>query len=71
MKWLHEQWLTLSEANRKRIVSFFNTFVSNFLLLLGAQLAMGFPASWTIFGALMVASVRGAFKEALDLYFRP
>lgn len=64
---IREMWLKLSEANRKRIVSFANSFIVSFLVLLAAQLNTGFPESWTAFGALMLAVARTAVREALNL----
>jgi hypothetical protein len=63
-------WLSLSEANRKRIVSFTRVFLSTFLALAGAQLSLGFPADWTGWGSLAVACISAGFKEAIDALIR-
>jgi hypothetical protein len=62
-----ELWLKLSEANRKRIVSFLNSFIVTFLILMAAQLNTGFPESWAALGALAVSLARTAVREALNL----
>jgi hypothetical protein len=59
-------WAGLSVENKKRIVSFTRVFLSTFLALAGAQLSLGFPASWSAFGSLMVACISAAFKEGID-----
>lgn len=67
MNKLKELWLRLSLENRKRIVSFLNTFVVTFLILLATELDSGFPSSWSAFGALLVAVARTSVREALNL----
>jgi len=59
-------WAGLSVENKKRIVSFTRVFLSTFLALAGAQRSLGFPASWSAFGSLMVACISAAFKEGID-----
>jgi hypothetical protein len=59
-------WAGLSLENKKRIVSFTRVFLSTFLALAGAQLALGYPADWTGWGSLVIACISSAFKEGID-----
>ena len=67
MTWLKDKWLSLSLKDRKRIVSFLNTFAVSFTLLFLAKLELEFPGSWTALGALCLSATRSALREALDL----
>jgi hypothetical protein len=63
-------WLSLSESNRKRIVSFARVFVTSFAVMFAAQLNLGFPETWSAFGALATACLSSAVKEAIDAVVR-
>jgi hypothetical protein len=65
---IKELWLKLSERNRKRIVSFLNSFVVSFLLFFALSLKDGgFPADIAAFLSLCFAAGRSATKELLDV----
>jgi len=68
MSKLIKLWLSISEANRKRIVSFLNTFIVTFLMLLAAKIELGFPQSWPALGALFLAIARSAVREAIESF---
>ena len=62
-----ELWSRISLENRKRIVSFSNTFAVTFLMFVAVQLdGLGFPADTSALLALIVAAGRTAVREALN-----
>lgn len=63
---IKQLWLKISETNRKRIVSFANTFVTTSLVLLAASLNSEFPVSLAAAGALAMSILRSAVREALN-----
>lgn len=64
-------WLSISEVNRKRIVSFLNTFTVSYLLLLATSLGTdGFPSSIAGTVSLAMAIGRTAIREALNALVR-
>ena len=67
METIKKLWLKLSLENRKRIVSFLNTFVVTFLTLIAAQMQIGFPESWSILGALILSVARTSIREAIQI----
>jgi len=64
---IKEYWTKLSEANRRRIMSFLTTFATSFVVLLAAQVELGFPSSWTALGAVIGSVARSALREAIIL----
>ncbi len=66
MSKLTKMWLKLSLENRKRIVSFANTFVVTLLMFLAVRLEMGFPGSWAAWAALLTAGIRTSIRETLN-----
>ena len=64
---IKELWLKISEENRKRIVSFANTFIVAFLMFLAVQLdGLGFPTTTSAGLALLAAGIRTGIREALN-----
>ena len=62
-----ELWSRISLENRKRIVSFGNTFCVTFLMFVAIQLdGLGFPTTTSALLALIVAAGRTAVREALN-----
>lgn len=63
--WKLRVWRSISLENRKRIVSFLNTFAVTFLLLLATQLESNIP-SWEAALAILAAITRSAIREAIN-----
>ena len=60
-------WNRLPDGWKRHICSALQTFVASALLLMGAQIQLGFPKSWVEFGALLMVVARGAFKITWEM----
>lgn len=71
LEYLKSKWYALDANLKRHIISAATTFVSSFLMFLSAQIALGFPASWDLVGALALTAGRHAVKMAIEAYMRP
>ena len=65
-EYLKAKWYGLDANVKRHLISAATTFVSSFLLFLSAQVALGFPPSWELWGALCLTAGRQAIKMALE-----
>lgn len=63
-------WNKLSDKNKERVISLFNTFGSTFILTVATLLLATGSPEWTVafWGGLLTAGVREAFKAVVATY---